>query len=144
MTKTLNCVMLVDDNPDDNFFHEREIKKSSAVNSVIVKQNGMDAIAYLKSRTPDKGAPPELIFLDINMPGMTGWEFLAEYNKLDQELKSHVIIVMLTTSDDPADMAKAEEGVTEYRTKPLTKDMLLDIINKHFLLLAPTFLSVLT
>ena len=124
--------MLVDDNPDDNFYHEREIRKSNVVDSIIIKQNGMDAISYLKSKTTGENAPPELIFLDVNMPGMNGWEFLTEYNKLDQELKSHVIIVMLTTSDNPADMEKAKGSVTEYRTKPLTKEMMIEIIDKHF------------
>lgn len=124
--------MLVDDNPDDNFYHEREIKKSSLAHSIITKQNAMDAITYLKSRKPDENAPPELIFLDINMPGMSGWDFLSEYNILDPDLKSHVIVVMLTTSDNPADIERAKHSVTEYRTKPLTRDMLHEIIDKHF------------
>ena len=126
--------MLVDDNQDDNFFHEREIKKSSLVNTVVTKNTGADAITYLKDGGEDKCIRPELIFLDINMPGMNGWEFLEQYHKLDAILKNQVIIIMLTTSDNPDDKTKASKWdfVSDYITKPLTKEMIAEIVKKYF------------
>ena len=126
--------MLVDDNLHDNFFHEREIKKNNSSTIVITKVTGMDALKYLKSKKDSKDMQPDLIFLDINMPGMNGWEFLEEYNRLAKELQSQVIVIMLTTSDNPDDEARAKTWnfVSDYITKPLTKEIMNDIINKYF------------
>jgi CheY-like chemotaxis protein len=134
MNKKLKCIMLVDDNPDDNFFHEREIKKSDHSNIVVTKNTGIEGLAYLKSSKVTNEPHPDLIFLDINMPGMNGWEFLQEYNELDKELQSRAIIIMLTTSENPVDEARAKKWnfVSEYVTKPLTKELLKDISLKFF------------
>lgn len=124
--------MLIDDNPDDNFYHERVIKKSHAAEVVISKDTGMAALEYLKSKKDSDHIHPELIFLDINMPGMNGWEFLQEYEKLDKDSQCKVIVVMLTTSENPDDQAKATRVVPHFRTKPLTTQMLEEIITKDF------------
>ena len=134
MSKILSCVMLVDDNPNDNFFHEREIKKNNQATIVITKNNGTEALEYLKSKKNSQELQPDLIFLDINMPGMNGWEFLQEYNELEKELQSRVIIIMLTTSDNPDDEERAKTGnfISDFITKPLTKEKMNTITNKYF------------
>jgi CheY-like chemotaxis protein len=126
--------MLVDDNKDDNFFHERVIRKNNSANMIIAESSGKDAIEYLKEKKVHENAHPDLIFLDINMPGMNGWEFLEEYNKLDKELQSKIVVVMLTTSENPDDKAKAKalNILSDFKTKPLTQEMLDEIINKYF------------
>ncbi len=126
--------MLVDDNPDDNFFHERVIKKSDAADLVVAKQTGKDALDYLKLEKYSDDLHPDLIFLDINMPGMNGWEFLTEYNNLDEKFKSKVVVIMLTTSDNPDDKlkAKAMNIAYDFKTKPLTQEMLKEIIDRCF------------
>lgn len=134
MSNELKCIMLVDDNKDDNFFHERVIKKCNAAEVVISKQRAKDALAYLRSEKNSGDLHPDLIFLDINMPGMNGWEFLEEYNKLDENLKSRVIVVMLTTSENPDDRMKAKSMniASDFKTKPLTREMLERIIDRYF------------
>jgi len=126
--------MLVDDNADDNFFHERVIKKNHAADVVVAKQTGKDALEYLKSNKGKDDLHPGLIFLDINMPGMNGWEFLQEYEKLDEKYKCHAIVIMLTTSENPDDKMKAKvmNIASDFKTKPLTKEMLEEIIAKYF------------
>jgi len=126
--------MLVDDNPDDNFFHERVIRKNDFADHVVAKQTGKEALEYLKGKEVHGGPHPDLIFLDINMPGMNGWEFLEAYNKLEEHFKSKVIVVMLTTSENPADQLKAQSfGLgAEFKTKPLAKEMLDEIRKKYF------------
>ena len=123
--------MLVDDNPDDSFFHAREIKKVNTENVVIAKNSAMEALEYLKS---NKDPHCDLIFLDINMPGMNGWEFLQEYNLLDKKLQSQAIIIMLTTSDNYDDISKSKRwnSVTDYITKPLTRGIMEGIVDKYF------------
>lgn len=124
--------MLIDDNPDDNFYHERVIKKSNAAEKVISETSALEALQYLKSGKDDTRPQPDLIFLDINMPGMNGWEFLDEYQKLDKELQGHVIVIMLTTSENPDDQLRAIKVVPDFRTKPVTAEMLEEIISKYF------------
>jgi len=134
MKNKLKCIMLVDDNPDDNFYHEREIQKSNLADiTVVTKTSGMDALEYLKLDKPDN-IHPDLILLDINMPGMNGWEFVQEYNKLDKEQQSRAIIVMLTTSDNPEEKARAKAlgSVLDFITKPLTRLILKSIYDKYF------------
>jgi response regulator of citrate/malate metabolism len=123
--------MLIDDNKHDNFFHQRSIRKIDADSVIIVKESGGDALAYLKSK---KEPHSDLIFLDINMPGMNGWEFLEQYNLLDAELKSHATIIMLSTSDHPRDIAEAKKWgfVADYITKPLTEEKMQGIVDKYF------------
>jgi len=134
MTNQLKCIMLVDDNPDDNFFHEREIKKANASTVVIEKNTGMEALEYLKSKKANSDMLPDLIFLDINMPGMNGWDFLQEYELLDKKLQSSEIIIMLTTSDNADDVARAKAWsfVADYIAKPLTEEIMKGIIKKYF------------
>jgi CheY-like chemotaxis protein len=134
MDKAIKCIMLVDDNPHDNFFHEREIRKTGGENTVIVKNSGREALDYLSSNKIDPDVQPDLIFLDINMPGMNGWEFLKEYSLLDEEIRNGAIVIMLTTSSNSDDMTKAKACgfVLDYITKPLTKEVMEDIASRYF------------
>ncbi len=99
MKRKLDCIMLIDDNEDDNFYHQIVIRDMEITNEIKIAESGFEALEML---TKENDAP-ELIFLDINMPAMNGWEFLDEYNKLSDEQKASVIIIMLTTSLNPAD-----------------------------------------
>jgi CheY-like chemotaxis protein len=134
MKHKLDCIMLVDDNPDDNFFHEREIKKNDLSTIVITKNSATGALEYLKANKDKDFMLPDLILLDINMPGMNGWEFLQEYNLLAKELQSKVVIIMLTTSENSDDIIKAKSGnyVSDFITKPMTKSIMKQIVAKYF------------
>jgi response regulator RpfG family c-di-GMP phosphodiesterase len=134
MSNKLKCIMLVDDNHSDNFFHEREIKKHNPAINVISKNSGKDGLDYLRTTSTTENILPELIFLDINMPGMNGWEFLNEYHELKKEVQSKVIVIMLTTSDNPDDEAKAKnwDFISDFITKPLTKEIMEDLVDKYF------------
>lgn len=134
MKHPLNCILLVDDNPDDNLFHERVIRKTGCTKNIVAKQSGKAALEYLRSKADHPEAHPDLIFLDINMPGMNGWEFLDAYNLLDDPLKSRVVVVMLTTSVNPDDREKANTilSISSFQTKPLTVKILLEILQEHF------------
>lgn len=130
MIQELNCIMLIDDNDDDNFYHKMVIREADITKQIEVAESGFEALDFLK-----KGdLIPELIFLDINMPAMNGWEFLDEYRKLSEEQKARIVIIMLTTSLNPADRKKAEKipEINGFETKPLTVEMLKRIYEKFF------------
>ncbi|UII20900.1 response regulator [Fulvivirga ligni] len=124
----MDLILLIDDDKDDNFLHTRTIKKSDITKEVASFLDAEDALAYLKSAETKK---PDLIFLDINMPKMNGWDFLNEYTKLPDDKKGS-IVVMLTTSVNPDDKHKALsfQNVVSYTNKPLTQMELLDLIKK--------------
>ena len=130
MNKKLNCIMLIDDSPHDNFYHERIIRGNDAAHNVRVHESALDALEALKSDVRGPCSPPSLIFLDINMPMMNGWEFLDEYNKLESSCKSKAIIIMLTNSLNPddRDRALANDAIIDFKTKPLTRTMLEEIV----------------
>ena len=131
LRKKLDCILLVDDDPDDNLFHDIIIREMDIVHHIAMAMNGLDALSYLESA---HGLPPDLIFLDINMPRMNGWEFLEAYEKLDPGKKAKTLIMMLTTSANPDDLRRAQEmeTVTGFQTKPLSREMLTDILREHF------------
>ena len=127
-------ILLVDDDDDYNFLHRREIRKVSVPSVVLTKDTAIEALEYLKSKGVNKDPHPDIIFLDINMPRMNGWEFLDEYNLLDKELKGRSVIILLSTSDNPKDEARAKAlgFVSDYISKPLTKEKMEAIIAKYF------------
>ncbi len=134
----INCILLIDDNSDDNEFHEIIIQEAGVCNCVRTAENGVKGLEYLaKSVDPayQQDYPkPDLIFLDINMPRMNGFEFLEAYNKLDDNQKAKAVICMLTTSLNPDDRKKALAmgAVSEFKHKPLTEEILNEIIAKYF------------
>lgn len=131
MRKKLNSILLVDDDEDDNYYHQIIINKMNIVNKIDIAKNGIEAIAYLKNETH---TPPDLIFLDLNMPKMNGWEFLERYKNLNIEQRAKVLIIILTTSANPDDIQRAKEieEVTGFNTKPLTKEYLAEILEQYF------------
>ncbi len=131
----LKSILLVDDDEPTNFLHKMIIGKTGFVEEVATALNGIEALKYIKDAVKGKHPEPDLIFLDINMPAMNGWEFLEEYKKLDDVKKRQFVVVMLTTSLNPDDKKRAEEEygiVNGFINKPLTKDILREIIEKHF------------
>jgi len=91
-------------------------------------------LAYLKTVEEGKSPLPELIFLDINMPKMNGWEFLEAYKELPLMKENKAVLQMLTTSSNPDDMDKATNypDVKDYLIKPMMGDLLVEILEKHF------------
>lgn len=131
--KKINTVLLIDDDEPTNFINKKIIKSSGLVETIYVVNGGREGLEFLSLRTgqaPDHTLP-DLIFLDINMPAMDGWEFLAEYKKLKNLPVEKIKVVMLTTSQNPDDAIKAEAiaGVYSYKNKPLTRQMIEELIS---------------
>ncbi len=139
MKKKLNCVLLVDDDEGNNFLNKIVIEDAGITERIEAVLNGKEALDFLTNsgkfaESTEKYPQPALILLDINMPVMDGWEFMKEYEKLDENQKGEIIIVMLTTSFNPDDRATAENNVeiSDFRNKPLSEVDLKDIMEKFF------------
>ena len=136
MKNKLNCVLLVDDDEPTNFLNKMVLEDINCAEKIMVADSGENALDYLEKAEGPNGdlSSPDLIFLDINMPAMNGWEFLERYSGLDKQHKANVVIVMLTTSLNPDDCAKANSlpDVSGFETKPLTSEKLQSILEKYF------------
>lgn len=134
MSQKLNCIVLIDDDEPTNFIHKLVIDRYQCAERIEVFQDARKAISFLTS--PENGVyvKPDLILLDINMPGMNGWEFLQAYAKLPEEQRAQIVVLMLTTSLNPDDKMRADstEGVAGFLSKPLTKELLKEILENHF------------
>jgi len=133
----LDCIILVDDDKITNFINKKVIKRADIDVTIKVNYNGTEALNYLKEM--DQGSSsefprPGIIFLDINMPGMSGWDFIDEYKKLPCMQKEKIIIAMLTTSVNPDDehIANATPEINIYLKKPLTVKKLEETIDTYF------------
>ena len=137
MKRKLHCILLIDDDEPTNFLNRMLIEEVDCAEHIQIFQSGQSALDYLTgsgSFANGQFPSPDLIFLDINMPAMNGWEFLDRYNKLDEEFKSRITIVMLTTSFNPDDINRAKENaaISKFETKPLTSGKLKRVLKKHF------------
>ena len=125
-----NTIMLIDDNEIDNLINQKIIESSNICKNIFTHTGGKSAIEFLKNMekiaASVPGCLPEIIFLDIDMPLMDGFQFLDEFEKLSESIKSHSKVVMLTSSLNPQDMNKAKKNqfVLKYINKPLTQENL--------------------
>jgi CheY-like chemotaxis protein len=135
----LNCVLVIDDDEPTNFFNQMIVEQANCTETVKVAQSGQEALEYLSTSARlacehQEFPCPDLIFLDINMPAMDGWEFLERYRELEKQRKNQVIVVMLTTSLFQEDMVKAQNmpEISAFENKPLTPEKLENILSRHF------------
>lgn len=135
MKRKLKSILLIDDREDCNYMHKMVIDDMDCAESIEIAYNGKQAIDFLKENAEKALSQPEIIFLDLNMPVMDGWEFLEEYHKIKKEIKNDPILVMLTTSLNPKDQERAAQNkdVKEYVTKFLDEESLSKIIKKYFI-----------
>lgn len=119
MSARIGTLVLIDDDRLDQLLHRRVIERSGIVDEIVQFEDAREAIDYLVA-----GHRPDLILLDIRMPGMNGFEFLDEARERVGEWFARAVILMLTTSLDPGDQERAAsyEAVREYLYKPLSSD----------------------
>ena len=114
-------VMLADDNEIDNIINEKIIEANSFAEQILVFQTGQDALEYLRENQGDVESLPEIVFLDINMPIMDGFQFLSDFEEFSDDVRDKCKIIMLSSSISPKDIDRAASSryVKKYLNKPL-------------------------
>lgn len=134
MKTNSNYVLLIDDDKVTNYYNQRIVNKHAEIKDAVAVTSGKNALEYLKEAQQGLVEKPSLIFLDINMPAMNGWEFVDHYNKLDKSFTKDIKLVMLTTSNNPDDLnrSKTIEGIDDFINKPLSVNILTEVIELHY------------
>ncbi|CAL68123.1 response regulator [Christiangramia forsetii] len=113
---------------DDDKIYVNLVKKIIEIKNLsenlLIYKNGKEALDYFKDimeNTTDEDKLPDIIFLDLNMPVMDGWEFLNEFIKIKNGLNKKITLYVVSSSIDPRDLerAKSINLVTDYLIKPI-------------------------
>lgn len=126
MKPPVKRILIIDDDPVNNMINQKLIKKFKPEVQISTTMNAVEALKMLEEDPDNK---PDLILLDINMPVMTGWEFLEEARSKGIEL----LVVMLSSSIDKHDQSKSSNYpvVVDYVVKPLSIDRLEELFSRH-------------
>jgi len=133
--KKLGSVLLIDDDEPTTFMYQMVLEESGCTNHIEIAHGGHDALHFFRNANENSNKNyPDLIFLDINMPRMDGWEFLEHLKELNKDKKKKAVIIMLSTSLNPDDEIRANHipEVSAFRHKPLTIGMVREIVGKYF------------
>jgi CheY-like chemotaxis protein len=137
--RKLSGILLIDDDDTTNFLNQRLLERLKVTDHIHTFVNGKQAFDYLYNVSNNNYDPsnrsyfkPELIFLDINMPVMDGFEMLELYERLDADFRKGIVMAVLTTSTHPQDTHRSGKFAAEYITKPLTAEKLNALLDKYF------------
>jgi CheY-like chemotaxis protein len=128
-------ILCIDDDPITLMLSKKVIEKSSFSEEIITAQNGEEALLYFNTLKYNKAKTvkkPQLIFLDLNMPVMGGWEFLDYFTSPAYNEFNSVNVVVLSSTINPEDLLKAKKYpiIKDFLSKPITKAMLEYLKNK--------------
>jgi CheY-like chemotaxis protein len=131
----ISCTLLVDDDETTNYLNQRLLRRMAITDTVLVAGNGQEALDLLHTHCKQVASPtcPALILLDMKMPRMNGFEFLQAYAQRPPTENPAVVIIMLTTSLNPQDVAQMQGlPIAGYLTKPLTREKISQVLEQHF------------
>ncbi|MGI4737235.1 MAG: response regulator [Janthinobacterium lividum] len=132
--EVLNHIVLVDDNETTSFLNNRLLSRLSLASKVTTFSRAEEACRFLWQGNELAAVPPaDLVFVDLKMPGMSGFDFLEQYSQLPAAVQERTVVAVLTTSMHAADTARvAQYPNVEYLTKPLTEEKLQRLLAKRF------------
>ncbi|MFL5728151.1 MAG: response regulator [Cytophagaceae bacterium] len=118
-------IMLIDDSDIDNYINRKIIRDHEITDNILILTTAFEALKYFKSN-PGEEKIPNLILLDINLPALSGYDFLKKFGELAPFVRNKSKIVIVTSSDRQEDMdrMKSHPLVKDYFVKPLTSEAL--------------------
>ncbi|MBP2284799.1 CheY-like chemotaxis protein [Flavobacterium sp. CG_23.5] len=122
-------VMLIDDNTIDLYVTSAMIKKNNFGEIIDKYTSAKKALKFLKRNQDNFTELPQIIFVDIYMPRMSGFEFMVKYDKLSSDLKKHCKVYIISSSIDENDIKRANDdlNVVAFQVKTITKEFLNNI-----------------
>lgn len=129
----INLACLVDDDNAYTYSAKKILKDSPVFKNYIIFNDALGAIKHFKDVANDAAKIPDVLFLDVNMPMMDGWDFLDEFAKIKPSLQKNVTIYMVSTSINPVDIERAKtiSDVAQYIVKPINIEQ-FEKIFKYF------------
>lgn len=133
MPDTLNHIVLVDDNETTSFLNNRLLSRLAVARQVSTFMRADEALEAIWGQPEGQDAAPDLVFVDLKMPGLSGFDFLERYTSLPAAWQERTVVAVLTTSMHSADTARvAKYPNVEYLTKPLTEEKMQKLLGKRF------------
>jgi len=129
---TVGRIFLIDDDPIYVFLLRRIIESVDSSLEICQFPDGELAINYLTTIGHDAGQLPDIIFLDLSMPVLDGWEFLEEFHGLRPKLDKSIALYIVSSSISPEDLerSKRDPMVADFLIKPLDRDTVADVIQQ--------------
>jgi len=127
----LKFFVMVEDDPVTNIFHEIILKEADVCEEYRFYESPVEALEFFRKEVKSGNViVPSILFLDINMPEISGWEFLDEL--LNLKIDDVPVVIMLTTSLSSSDKEKAKgyDVIEDFCNKPLTVEFLKDLVDK--------------